>query len=116
VEQVEPKVGAHPKVRVTLRLKPGSYKNACVGLGHLYTECGVDRGGTPVTRFLWEKLSLYLKGSTKMSAQQREALGMRTSKGKIPFQLKPIIIWRILLASDNPEWSEAHLFLLLLDV
>jgi hypothetical protein len=81
-------VGAHPKVRVTLRLKPGSYKNACVGLGHLYTKCGVDRGGTPVTRFLWEKLSLYLKGSTKTSAQQREALGMRTVEGKDPIPIE----------------------------
>lgn len=67
--------------KVTIRLGVGSFSNACSALSHLFLECNVDKSATRASRFLWKKLSIYLKGTRRTGARERQEHGIRVTEG-----------------------------------
>ncbi len=48
---------------VTICLGAGSFSAACSALGFIFTECGVEKDGTPATKHVWKQIDLYMKGT-----------------------------------------------------
>lgn len=100
--------------KVTIRLSVGSFSNACSAFSHLFLECNVDKSPTRASRFLWKKLSIYLKGTRRTGARERQEHGIHVTEGKDPMKFKAYVeLAKILCKSDDREHIAAHLFLLL---
>ncbi|KAL3769767.1 hypothetical protein ACHAWO_011295 [Cyclotella atomus] len=62
---------------------------------------------------MW-KIALYLKGTSRTTARERQKHGLRTSEGKDPMPYPAYVhLAKALSMSDKPEHTAAHLFLLL---
>jgi hypothetical protein len=91
---------------ITIRLGAGSFNNACSALSHLFTECGVDKSATEVSITMWRKIALYLKGTRRTTARERQ------KQDPMPYPAY-VHLAKALSTSDKPEHTAAHLFLLL---
>ena len=99
---------------VTIHLGAGSFSAACSALAFVFTECGIEKDGTPVAKHLWKQIALYMKGTRRTGARERQALGLRTIEGKDPMPFVAYVrLASILARSLDPEHVAAHLFLLL---
>ncbi len=99
---------------VTIRLGAGSFSAACSALAFIFTECGVEKDGTPASRQLWKQIALYMKGTRRTGARERQALGLRIIEGKDPMPFAAYVkLASILACSQDTEHVAAHLFLLL---
>ena len=50
---------------VTIRLGAGSFSAACSALAFIFTECGIEKDGTPATKHLWKQIALFMKGTRR---------------------------------------------------
>ena len=68
----------------------------------------------PKPQGLYEKLSIYLKGTCRTGARERQEHGFCVTEGKDPMKFKAYVeLAKILCKSDNRDHIAAHLFLLL---
>ena len=90
--------------RVQVRLSKLAYGSARSGLFHMFSECGVDKFSSETSQFLWKNFTQYNKGNARLSAEEREALGLRRVEGKdhMPFKAYEHLC-NILLKSPGPE-------------
>ena len=99
---------------VTICLGAGSFSAACSALAFIFTECGVEKDGTPASRQLWKQIALYMKGTRRTGAREKQALGLRIIEGKDPMPFAAYVkLASILACSQDTEHVVAHLFLLL---
>ena len=79
---------------------------------HLYLECGIDKEKT--SKELWTHFFSYKKGTRGLAVIERKQLGMPSTEGKKPLNLRTYkYLAKILFKSDEQEHVAAHAFLLL---
>jgi hypothetical protein len=99
---------------ITIQLGAGSFNNACSALSQLFTECGEEKSATEASITMWRKIALYLKGTRRTTARERQKHSLHTSEGKDPMPYPAYVhLAKALSTSDKPEHTAAHLFLLL---
>jgi hypothetical protein len=106
--------GDTPDNLIYVRLHKSSYDGVTSSLANLYRDCGIPRDINPTVKLLWESLSNYKKGTTRVGAKQRKELGLRLTEGKDPLPFAAYqYLAEILHQSNDPDHIAAHLFLLL---
>jgi len=98
----------------TIWLSPSSFDGACSALSHLFTESGISKEKTDITKELWTKLSSFKKGTRRVLAKEKKKLGLSTIEGKKPLPFCAYeYLAKILFESDKAEYVAAHTFLIL---
>jgi hypothetical protein len=115
-ETVVPALAADGPVEdaVHVRLHKSSYDSVTSSLANLFKECKVPRDLNSNVKDLWETISVYKRGSTRVGARQRRDLGIRFTEGKDPMPFACYeLLCSILHKSKTSEHVAAHLFLIL---
>ena len=95
---------------VVIRLSPNTYDGVCSALSHLYIECGLNK--LELSPELWRNLSMYKKGSRRVSATEKKEHGLKILEGKSPLSFPAYkFLCEILFKSEKLEHVAAHTFL-----